>query len=398
MGRTLSERFRRQNFAEEAFPNLAMEALEEAQPHRHVGVQSVLDYLSSAGQLPRQGAPDFGEPPVNLYFDDHIFIGALFWVDGTTSIHEHAFSGAFTVLEGSSVHVRYSFEQTRAWNQHLRLGQLRVEDTELLMPGDVRPILFGPSLIHALFHLQRPTLSLVVRTQGLALGAFQYTYSRSGLAHNRFLQPPSQARKLLVLRAAIKSRHPGALGFAERLIDSSDALFATRVLLEVNLDTGAMKHVGPLLRRVREHHGDLADVLERALAYERSTGYLVALREKVHDEDLRFFLALLLNVRDRDTVLRMMAKRFPDEAPVDRVLRCLDKLAAPAKGAQQGVLGIELDGARRWVLRGLLEGRTEAQLIEQAANDPTAPKAAAIQELTFILPFNSVVGSLLSRA
>jgi hypothetical protein len=34
-------------------------------------------------------------------------IEALFWVDGTTSIHQHSFSGAFQVLAGKSIHSRY---------------------------------------------------------------------------------------------------------------------------------------------------------------------------------------------------------------------------------------------------------------------------------------------------
>ena len=53
----------------------------------------------------------------------------------------------------------------RSFDGHFVMGRLRVITTALHAAGDVTPIRSGPGgLIHALFHLDRPSVSIVVRT------------------------------------------------------------------------------------------------------------------------------------------------------------------------------------------------------------------------------------------
>jgi hypothetical protein len=71
IGRELSECWARVNFDEQQFPALAVAALEAARVHERVGQREVLEWLATTAHLPRQGALGFGQPPVNLYRDEH---------------------------------------------------------------------------------------------------------------------------------------------------------------------------------------------------------------------------------------------------------------------------------------------------------------------------------------
>src|SRR4051794_26155989 len=77
---------------ERAFPEIAVRAISEADPQRNLGyLEAIREALT--GRLLPQADPEasFGEPPLTLYTGGGFFIDLLFWLDGTTSIHQHAF-------------------------------------------------------------------------------------------------------------------------------------------------------------------------------------------------------------------------------------------------------------------------------------------------------------------
>jgi hypothetical protein len=107
--------------------------------------------------LPTQEDPraGFGEPPLTLFRGNEFFVSALYWLDGTTTIHQHSFSGAFRVLSGSSLHMPYDFDVREALSDRLKLGALDMHAPEILRCGDIRAIHYGDEFIHSLFHLER---------------------------------------------------------------------------------------------------------------------------------------------------------------------------------------------------------------------------------------------------
>ena len=52
----------------------------------------------------------FGDLPLTLARGNGFSIQLLLWTVGSTAIHTHSFSGAFTVLKGSSLHTLYQME------------------------------------------------------------------------------------------------------------------------------------------------------------------------------------------------------------------------------------------------------------------------------------------------
>jgi hypothetical protein len=394
IGRELRERWARSDFDENLFPALATEALERARPHEWCGQRELLGWLARSQVLPRQDAATFGQPPINLYRDDMLYIEALFWIDGTTEIHQHAFSGAFCVLDGSSVHAVYAFERTERISDQLQLGVLHAADVELLRPGQVRPITAGNSFIHALFHLERPTLSLVARTHQARSHAIQYSYYPPGLALDAFWRPQSLDRRLAVLGMLLDSGHPELRPFAATLVDGADATALVLALQQINVHERGFGLVGPLLERASSRHQRLVPMLRNVLDQDRARTLIMVRRRAIVTPELRFFLALLLNIPDRQRILELVRQRFPERDPVHTVVEWLREMQAlPAEGGNS--LGTELDEDGFWIVQRLLEGRSEAELTSEAARTGRALRAAQIAQQCFVLPFNSVLGRLL---
>src|SRR5256885_198968 len=99
-----------------------------------------LHFAIALGEGPRISPPGFRQPELVVYDDPRFYIQLLFWLEGTTDIHQHKFSGAFHVLEGSSIHSHFDFENAEPVSAHLRVGHLRMKDTRLLETGSTVPI------------------------------------------------------------------------------------------------------------------------------------------------------------------------------------------------------------------------------------------------------------------
>ena len=143
LGNTIARRWREQSHDEEAFPAIAADALAESELLSRITGGDVADWALSSHELPAQNYTGFGQPPVVLYRGHEFFIEALFWFDSTTGIHQHAFSGAFAVLDGSSVHATYDFESQERISSRLLLGDVRFRACEVLTRGAVRRIEAG---------------------------------------------------------------------------------------------------------------------------------------------------------------------------------------------------------------------------------------------------------------
>src|SRR5690606_15983271 len=116
-------------------------------------------------EQPFQTQSGFGQPEIIAYDHPRFYIQLLFWLDGTTDIHQHEFSGAFHVMAGSSIHALYQFDPKHTITPHLQLGDVRMKKIELLETGTTVPIISGSKCIHSLFHLETPSVTVVVRTQ-----------------------------------------------------------------------------------------------------------------------------------------------------------------------------------------------------------------------------------------
>jgi hypothetical protein len=109
LGNTIWNQWKAQNFTLDKFPKIAQKALDLHPPAEHVNLPELLrDFLLNDRQ-PLQTESGFGQPELVVYDSPRFYIQLLFWLDGTTTIHQHEFSGAFHVMAGSSIHAHFGF-------------------------------------------------------------------------------------------------------------------------------------------------------------------------------------------------------------------------------------------------------------------------------------------------
>src|SRR4051812_30033720 len=144
MGRAILERWKRENFSLAKFPDIALAALDRRPPSKHVDLPAFMRDFLLADDQPFQTDSPFGEPEIVAYSHPRFYIQLLFWLDGTTAIHQHEFSGAFHVMHGSSIHAHYLFEKARTVTPYLRVGDVKMKKIELLDTGRTVPIISGP--------------------------------------------------------------------------------------------------------------------------------------------------------------------------------------------------------------------------------------------------------------
>jgi hypothetical protein len=309
---------------------------------------ALADWLFEFPALPAQRSIDqtFGQPPVTVHVDDRFFIELLFWHTGTTGIHQHAFTGAFRVLAGSSLHTIYDFAPSLVIDERLALGELAIRRTEVLPTGAVRTIRPGSALIHSTFHLDNPSVTLVVRTH--ADGTRELEYKPPGLA----LDPAARdARTLKVLQLMDLLAQQSRDDYRRRVgaaLDRCDAYTATLVLLRARRQTDP-ETFAVLLDGVAARAPVLAARLRVVADEELRRLAVTAARERIADPDHRFFLALVMNLPDRRAVLDAVAQRYPGRAPVDALIGWLRGCA------RRDQLGFYLDDTLLAVVRGVVE-------------------------------------------
>jgi hypothetical protein len=262
-----------------------------------------------------------------VVFDDpRFYIQLLFWLDGTTQIHQHEFSGAFHVLAGSSLHAEFAFANVRPVTAHFRLGDLRLTGTELLETGRTVPITSGAGSIHSLFHLETPSVTVVVRTHSDPGTGPQFTYLPPHVAVDPFFSDALATRRLQLLDVLDRT---GAADYAEVVrsmvaaLDYERGFFTLQNCFVALHERGEWEETWSIFA---EKHGALAAYAAPTLEEIVWCDRLVSLRSSIEDADHRFFLALLLNVPRAAEILRLVAGRFPGD-PVGTVLGWAEELS-----------------------------------------------------------------------
>lgn len=327
------------DYSEPAFPTLAAEALKRADLPSTLDLSALLGEVARSKRLPfqRDLPSRFGEPALTLYNGARFHIDVYVWFSSTTALHQHGFAGAFQVLEGASIHGQYGFETTRVVNPHFRLGRLRLERCERFERGAVQPIAPGSDYIHRLFHLDQPSATIVVRTLSSPEHQPQFSYDPPSVAYDPFFEDAATTKRLQCLGALFRAGDPSAVETARAWIADADLHTAFLVLsaLRRALVQGDLRRLfgggddgrfGQLVDAARPRHGAAIDELARVFAEQGRVDQLVALRNHVTDPGQRQFLALLLNVDDRESIVSLVAQSFPGSEPSAQLLEWIRAL------------------------------------------------------------------------
>lgn len=326
LGSTVLERWKRVNFSLAKFPGIACAALAERPPVVEVDLAALMREFLLNDEQPLQTYSSFGEPELVVYENPRFYIQILFWLDGTTAIHQHEFSGAFHVLQGSSIHAEFAFANAQSVTSHFRVGDVRMKKIELLESGRTVPIVSGRRAIHSLFHLDTPSVTVVVRTQHDPGTGPQFNYLPPHIA----MDP--------VADDALTMRRKQLLDVMEKLEDPAYPELVREMIGELDFERGffilqnCMRHLQEygeweaVLGAFRKKHGTLAAGVRATLEECVRRDTIKGLRSTISEPEHRFFLALLMNVPSRTDLLALVAQRFPGKPPVETVLRWADEL------------------------------------------------------------------------
>lgn len=356
LGELIEKRWRRENYSEQQFPQIAADALGEADLPSRIDPWDIIRWVHNSPTLPDQKDPEgnFGDPPITLFAGARFFIDVYFWLDGTTAIHQHSFTGAFQVLLGSSIHSHYSFREDRVLSEQFSVGELSLEEVRLLKLGDVKMIRPGRQYIHSLFHLDRPSATITVRTDFTPSAAPQYNYLKPYFATNPFFRNVAMSKKLQTVGLLLGMKHKDADSMISDLICSSDFHTAFNVLLQATalrnsqmdglfgLSTGKDRF-DAIVAKARTVHGELIDKMLEVLEEQERQQDIILRRGSITGEEHRFFLALLLNVPNREKILELVKQRFTEADPIEKILDWVEELSTTrVLGSKEpNALGIE---------------------------------------------------------
>lgn len=321
------------NYDEQAFPEIAATALEQVAAHRSLSsAQLVGAVLARDGR--RSLRTHSAANVVTLYSSPRFDILAHLWVDGLATPHQHGWAGAYQVIEGSSVRCHFELEEPRRVRANFHLGVLRAHNLGYLTAGAVVAVPAGSGLIHALSHVERPSLSISVRTPEPT--ALTLDYLRPGLAYQvGGIDATTQDRLKCVDMLMLTDDHTWITAL-EVLVSEHDLVTAFFAL------QGAAMSPRPIPASVlasgRERHGPAFDVIEASLADIARTMLFQNLRHSIVDPDLRFFLGGLYLARSRGELVELIARRHPGAAPGPLMGTWLARLLIERDdGAESGV-------------------------------------------------------------
>jgi hypothetical protein len=360
LGEKVLERYKGTRFDPHSLPDIASAVLKN-EPLKDLTYGNVLAWVRSTSEFPRQedlqGA--FGQPPITVYWHPEFYIAVLMWYSGTTTIHEHGFSGAFKVLEGASVHSRYTFEESLKIDSHLKIGKLSRIETNLLTREDCHSIYGGSSLIHSLFHLVQPSATIVIRTRRDPDIDTQLTYYPPNLGYRPYSNDkinPLFERRFQILDQPILRDPQEYLSIATEIINNSDENLGVRVLQHAIYSDIYESIVPDLIRNAAARHGNWVHDMIPSVQEGFRSHQVNQSRTYIEDPSQRFFLALLASYFNRNVILELMSKRFPETDPVEKIMELVPEMSGVDR------VGIDFDEVNMDIFRLLLEGTPDEQV------------------------------------
>lgn len=324
LGQRIEAEWRQAGMDARSFPAIAMAALSGFDPPDFdlAGVGLLLRETTVA----QQPQTRFSNLPVTLFVGEGFYLELLVWTRGTTSIHQHGFSGAFRVIAGSSLHTDYGFTEHVRLGHHIRLGDVRAKGMRLLQTGDAMPITSGPDgLTHALFHLDNPSATLVARTFHDPDAGPQFELMKPGIA----LDTPwtkSEPRLAMLSRWLGVCADAGSALADPAIVNQVQTLDPAGfcwLLLEHGRFLGLDRPDSTIRIALEQTNPDLSRVLVQAFHHGQVQKSLIATRKETIDPELRFFVALLMNAPSFADFKEMIRAQ---KQGVDAISQCAQRL------------------------------------------------------------------------
>lgn len=358
LGESIEARWQEHDYRDAALPAIAEQELLRTPPHESVSPWDLAQLGRKPQRMPEQGSPGFGQPPLAVWGSGRMYIEVLYWLQATTAIHQHSFSGAFAVLEGSSLHTQYTFRATHELSDYLHLGKLAWTSSELLTRGAVRQIHSGPAYIHALFHLDHPSVSVVVRNYQDEDAPPQLGYFPPGLGTEESAVDPRVHRSLELYRMLVDIGRPkDAAKLLGGLAGDADLMTVYVAMAAIGNNDTERAIASRVRTQAHKRHGAVIDTLALAIELEKEAARITELRSQVTDPNLRYLLALLLVVPTDTALATLIAERY-----LGRDL-ALSMLVAIKELARLGAFSTSVGDDHLRIVEYMLQGKPVAEIV-----------------------------------
>ncbi|MFI6309873.1 hypothetical protein ACIBEK_07025 [Nocardia fusca] len=146
-------------------------------PFNTLAKQQQLLFDSDVREL--QTTSSFSDAYFKLYDDGHLWVEVLNWWGSDINIHDHNFSGVQFQLDGKSIDVKYKYSADVTVDG-LEFGGIAPGAVRLWEPGSTSVVLPGDAEPHIVYHLDEPTVSLLIRTHPRPEYSTQHNYFPPG--------------------------------------------------------------------------------------------------------------------------------------------------------------------------------------------------------------------------
>jgi len=329
-----------------AFPAIAARVLADAQPHREYDLASLAEWTLSSRTFPQACNPfgPLGPPAFTVWSDGRFFANVYAYTTPEVVIHDHDFAGAFVNLSGTTIHATYEFPDAERVDPSVHVGELAIRDVEVVNTGDVRRIDPGRKFIHQVWHVDQPTVVLVIRTGPLPAPRRQFQYLRSGFATEVFrdealsLRAPQRFGYTRKMAECLRTSPDGGIDYLKLLLRHEQPWDAAWHLLENWRHLRTLGALDDLIRLGARHQGAWFSGLSAA-------GREVDLFNSIDWSNVRSVqdrvaLALLLTFQGwrpmREWLERLVPKAAPEDLLVDSLARLGDEGAIPLQLGAEG--------------------------------------------------------------
>lgn len=350
-------------YTDDSFSKIAYECLLQRMDNL-MGYESILKWLMSATKICEQSSlgNSFGQPPFTIYSDERFRIEALFWHVGAATVHHHTFSGAFSILQGETIHTLFDFKEKLQCYDHFRIGKLSINKVELLKTGDVREIIPGGEMIHSTFHLDMPTVTVVIRTHCHGKIKTELEYRPPGIAVNSCYFEPLLVKKVQALEFLQKVQANEQEKMLEIALESTD-IFGNYLLLRQFYSNRAVNSNDSCISIVKSRYGDfIVSSILQSIEEEKRRISIYKLRSSVIDSEQRFFLALLLNLPNLPLIVKFVNLRYPEYEPLPLICRwCEDIVNQNSKEVDVKLFIL--------ILKALINGKSYNLFLEEISKN-----------------------------
>ena len=329
----LDAEWRAAGYKPRLFPALAARSLAELGPQRGDPLAEIAGWVSGTRDFPAACNPfgPLGHPAFTVWSNGRFYVNLYAYLTPEVVVHDHNFAGAFVNLAGRTVHCTYAFAHGERVDPSVRVGDVALDDVEMIKEGMVRRIEPGTALIHQVWHVSRPTIVLIIRTPALSgRAARQFQYLRPAIATEVFRDPtlsrssPERFQYTSKVAECLRGT-PGAVPYVSSLVEREHPWHAVWHLVDhwQLLETSGT--LGETIERAAQRHGAWFRAMERA-GRKLVLFHSINWRAVAAEQD-RIVMAMLLTLDSWSRIAPALRMLLPGVAPHDAVLATLRRLS-----------------------------------------------------------------------